>query len=834
MELQYSPKEIEQEAQTYWETHQTFKAIENPNQEKYYCLSMFPYPSGSLHMGHLRNYTIGDVIARFHRMLGKNVLQPIGWDAFGLPAENAALKHGVPPAKWTYQNIAHMRSQLKQLGFGYDWDREIATCDPNYYRWEQWFFIKLFEKGLVYKKNAIVNWDPVDQTVLANEQVINGCGWRSGARIERREIPQWFLKITDYAEELLKDLDTLTEWPEQVRTMQRNWIGRAEGMVVHFPLITPPSQTIEVFTTRPDTLMGVTYLAIAPDHPLAISLAYNNKELTAFLEECRKTKVAEASIATIEKVGMNTGIEVFHPITQDHIPVWVANYVLSDYGSGAVMGVPGHDARDHEFAKKYQIPIKEVIKPIDGSSVDIEKEAYTEKGTLVHSLQFSGLTFESAFSAIEQFLKEKNLGEKQVHWRLRDWGISRQRYWGAPIPMINCKECGTVPVPEKDLPVKLPEEITFEGVGSPLKHMPEFYKVTCPKCGLPAERETDTFDTFMESSWYYARFACPDQHQKIFDDRVNYWTPVDQYIGGIEHAILHLLYARFFHKAMRDLGLLNSNEPFTRLLAQGMVLKDGAKMSKSLGNTVDPAVLVERYGADTARLFLMFAAPPEQSLEWADSGVDGAYRFLKRLWNATAQHVNNKNFESTQAVSTQPGSIQTQSNQTENILNDEQKKLRRLIHETIEKITDDIGRRFTFNTAIAALMELLNEVMRFQVVSKQDVALRQEALESIILMISPITPHIAHGLWKELGHKTAVVDEYWPKADPTALIRDTVELVVQVNGKVRGKLLVAANLERKALEEELLKHENIKKHIEGKQVQKIIIVPNKLVNVVVT
>lgn len=820
MESQYFPKEIEEEARQYWTNNQSFKAIEDPKREKYYCLSMFPYPSGHLHMGHLRNYTIGDVIARAQRMQGKSVLQPIGWDAFGLPAENAALKHNVPPAEWTYQNIEHMKSQLKLLGLAYDWDREFATCNKDYYRFEQWLFTQFFEKGLVYKKNAIVNWDPVDQTVLANEQVVNGCGWRSGARVERREIPQWFIKITAYSEELLADLDKLTGWPEQVRSMQRNWIGKSLGMNIRFPLVSEKESQIEVFTTRPDTLMGVSYLAIAPDHPIALSAAYANKELQTFIEECRKTKVAEAEMATQEKLGMNTGLEVFHPITNDSIPIWVANYVLLDFGTGAVMGVPGHDARDFEFAKKYHLHIKQVIQSSEKPEQDVRLGAITEKGTLIHSGAFNGLNFDEAFKSIATALEEKGLGEPATHWRLRDWGVSRQRYWGAPIPMIYCRSCGTVPVPEKDLPVVLPEKVVFEGVGSPLKKMPEFYKTKCPRCGEAAERETDTFDTFMESSWYYARFACADQKNAIFDERVNYWLPVDQYIGGIEHAILHLLYARFFHKAMRDLGLVKGDEPFTRLLAQGMVLKDGAKMSKSIGNTVDPIPLVEKFGADTARLFLMFAAPPEQSLEWSETGVEGSHRFLKRLWQATFQHLQSKKeLEGKATPSSEPSALQ--------------KQLKRLCHETIYKVSDDILRRHTFNTAIAAMMELLNEINRFEVHTKADSDVREEALESIILLLSPITPHICHALWKYLGHTKVVIDEPWPKADEAALIRDTVEMVIQVNGKIRGQIELPLNLDKKILEEKVLAHENVKKYLLDKELKKVIIVPNKLVNLVV-
>ncbi|MDX1320124.1 MAG: leucine--tRNA ligase, partial [Oceanospirillum sp.] len=638
MDVQYTPHKIEQEAQAFWEKNQCFKAVEDANREKFYCLSMFPYPSGRLHMGHVRNYTIGDVLSRYQRLRGKNVLQPMGWDAFGLPAENAAIKNNVAPAKWTYENIDYMRDQLKQLGFAYDWDREIATCHPEYYRWEQWFFTRLFEKGLVYKKTSAVNWCPHDMTVLANEQVIDGCCWRCDTEVERREIPQWFLKITDYADQLLDDLDKV-DWPEQVKTMQRNWIGKSRGVELRFGL-KDRSEELEVFTTRPDTLMGVTYVAVAAQHPLSLEAAQNNAELAAFVEECKHTKVAEADMATMEKKGMATGFTALHPLTGREVPVMVANFVLMDYGSGAVMAVPGHDQRDWEFATKYGLPIEQVIAAAEGDEADLSKEAYTEKGTLVNSGEFDGLNFEAAFDAIAAKLEGEGKGKITINYRLRDWGVSRQRYWGAPIPMISCDSCGDVPVPEDQLPVVLPEDVDFDGVGSPIKKMPEFYETTCPKCGGAATRETDTFDTFMESSWYYARYACRNQSEAMLDSEADYWTPVNHYIGGIEHAILHLLYSRFYHKLLRDEGLVNSDEPFQRLLTQGMVLKDGSKMSKSKGNTVDPQELIQKYGADTVRLFIMFAAPPEQSLEWSDSGVEGANRFLKRLWKMVQSHVD--------------------------------------------------------------------------------------------------------------------------------------------------------------------------------------------------
>ncbi len=816
MESQYNPQQIELDAQHYWEKNQTFKAKEDPLKEKYYCLSMFPYPSGSLHVGHVRNYTIGDVISRFQRMLGKNVLQPIGWDAFGLPAENAAIKNKVPPAQWTDQNIQHMGRQLRRLGFGYDWDREMSTCKPEYYHWEQWFFIKLYEKGLVYKKNALVNWDPVDNTVLANEQVIDGRGWRSNAKVERREIPQWFLKITAYADQLLNDLDTLTGWPAQVKTMQRNWIGRSEGALVHFQ-VADMADTLQVFTTRPDTLFGVTYLAIAPEHPLATLVAAKNPSLKGFLAECQTGKVAEADLATIEKRGIDSGLRAIHPISNELIPIWITNYVLMDYGSGAIMAVPAHDQRDFEFAKKYQLPIRQVVaRSLTDLSFDIDKQPFIEKGVLINSNHFDGLAYAEARDAILQQLLKDNKGEKQVQWRLRDWGVSRQRYWGTPIPIIYCDACGTVPVPEKDLPIILPESIEFDGVGSPLKKMPEYYNTTCPNCQGAAVRETDTFDTFMESSWYYARFACPDQSMKMFDERVDYWAPVDQYIGGIEHAILHLLYARFFHKAMRDLKLVQTDEPFLRLLSQGMVLKDGAKMSKSIGNTVDPEDLIAQYGADTVRLFVMFAASPEQSLEWSDSGVDGAYRFLKRLWHMVFQQVQQKPTQQ-ELLAPTPA----------------QKDFRRLCHETIQKVTDDIGRRQTFNTAIASMMELLNAIYIFAASPHHNAALTQEALQALLLMLSPITPHITHALMYALGHSEAIVNLPWPTVDVGALAKDTLKFVVQINGKMRAEITAPAHADNKDLEHLALNDENVQRHIGEKEIQRVIIIAKKLINIVI-
>ncbi|MBS98172.1 MAG: leucine--tRNA ligase [Oceanospirillaceae bacterium] len=863
MNEQYQPREIETKAQQYWQEHDSFKAREDTQREKFYCLSMFPYPSGRLHMGHVRNYTIGDVISRYQRMRGKNVLQPMGWDAFGLPAENAAIKNNVPPAKWTYENIDYMRDQLRQMGFGYDWDRELATCHPEYYRWEQWFFTRLLEKGLVYKKEAEVNWDPVDQTVLANEQVIDGRGWRSGAIVERKKIPQWFLKITDYADQLLTDIEKLEHWPEQVRTMQRNWIGRSEGVELSFHV--DGWGDLEVFTTRPDTLMGVTYVAVAAQHPLALKASAGNPELAQFVEECRHTKVAEADMATMEKKGMPLGIEATHPITGEKVPVWTANFVLMDYGSGAVMSVPAHDQRDWEFAKKYDLPIKQVIAPLSAKTdVDLDQEAFTEKGVLINSGSFDDLEFDVAFKAIAKELSGKGRGRVTIHFRLRDWGVSRQRYWGAPIPVINCPDCGSVPVPEDQLPVLLPENVEFDGVGSPIKKMDSFIQTECPKCGAAAERETDTFDTFMESSWYFARYASRFSDNAMLDPAAaNYWLPVDQYIGGIEHAILHLLYSRFYHKLLRDEGLVDSDEPFTRLLCQGMVLADSyyyedenggkvwvsptdveidtddkgritaarhkpdgrelihdgmSKMSKSKNNGIDPQVMIDRYGADTVRLFMMFAAPPEQSLEWSDSGVEGANRFLRRLWKQVHDHLQHGTYAPVLDADQ---------------LSDEQRELRLKVHETIQKVTDDIERRQTFNTAIAAIMELSNSIGRFVDVSDAGRAVMREALETAVLLLSPIVPHFSHELWHQLGHDGAILHSDWPQVDEAALVRASIEMVVQVNGKLRAKINVAADADEDVILHLALAEENVQKHMDGKAIRKKIVVPGKLVNIVV-
>jgi leucyl-tRNA synthetase len=810
MEITYNPQQIELNVQQRWEEAQAFKVTEDPQREKFYCLSMFPYPSGRLHMGHVRNYTIGDVISRYHRMQGKNVLQPMGWDAFGLPAENAAIQHNVPPAQWTRDNIAYMKNQLKRLGFGYDWSREVATCLPDYYRWEQWFFTRLYEKGLVYKKTAPVNWDPVDQTVLANEQVIDGRGWRSGALVERREISQWFVKITAYAQELLDGLDHLDSWPEAVKTMQRNWIGRSEGLEIYFRVENAANDILPVFTTRPDTLMGVTYVAIAAEHPLATQAADNNPELARFIADCQQTGVAEATLETMEKRGMATGLTAIHPITGESVPVWVANFVLMGYGSGAVMSVPAHDQRDFEFAQKYNLPIKIVIQNDANTPLTTPLDAaMTEKGVLVNSERFTGLTSEQAFNALAEELEGRDLGSRLVHFRLRDWGVSRQRYWGCPIPMLETPD-GTKPVPHEELPVILPENVTLTGAGSPLKKDPNFYQVTDS-----ITRETDTFDTFMESSWYYARYACPDS-QAMLDERANYWLPVDQYIGGIEHAILHLLYARFFHRLLRDEGLVKGDEPFTRLLTQGMVLKDGSKMSKSKGNTVDPQTLIEQYGADTVRLFIMFAAPPEHSLEWSDAGVEGASRFLKRLWRQVHQLVAD-------------GAIPA-LNKAE--LTASERDLRRQVHETLQKVNDDIGRRYTFNTAIAACMELLNSLSKADN-TPQSRAVMKEGLTALVQMLSPVVPHITQELWHVLGHHELLVNVTWPAVDTSALQRDTVELVVQVNGKLRARIAVAIDASNHEIEQAALADENVQRFIEHKVIKKIVVVAGKLVNVVV-
>ena len=816
MDKAYQPEIVEREAQAYWNEHRCFDVDEDSDREKFYCLTMFPYPSGHLHMGHVRVFTISDVIARYQRMQGKHVLQPMGWDAFGMPAENAAIKRGIPPAKWTYQNIADMRGQFDRLGYGYDWRREVTTCKPEYYRWEQWLFTKMFEKGLVYRKNSIVNWDPVEQTVLANEQVIDGRGWRSDAMVERREIPQWFMRITAYADELLECLDRLEGWPESVKSMQRNWIGRSEGIELSFD-VEGDNKPLWVFTTRPDTLMGVTYMAVAAEHPLATKAAECDADIAAFIEECKRMHTAEAAIETMEKKGMALGISAIHPVTGEKVPLWVANFVLMGYGTGAVMAVPGHDERDWEFADKYGLPITQVIESVDGTEVDVSKAAYVAYGRSVNSDFIDGMVFEDAFDAIAARFESDGRGKRAVNYRLRDWGVSRQRYWGAPIPIIYCDDCGAVPVPEKQLPVVLPEDIEFTGVGSPLKDMPEFYEVDCPTCGRSARRETDTFDTFVESSWYFSRYASPDCDTSMLDEREEYWMPVDQYTGGIEHAILHLLYSRFWQKVMRDFGLSDADEPFTNLLTQGMVLKDGAKMSKNKGNTVDPQELIDRYGADTVRLFMMFTAPPEQALEWSDNGVQGASRFLRGFWKTVQTHADGGESLAIDSA----------------LLNENERSLRRKTHQTIAKVSDDVGRRYKFNTAIAACMELLNAVNRHEHASPQSRAVVREALDAVVLVLSPIVPHICHALWSVLGHDSTPVEKGWPAFDESALEQDRVDIVVQVNGKLRGRISVPVDADQETVAGQALADPNVQRFVEGKEVRKTIVVPGRLVNIVV-
>jgi len=861
MEERYFPEQVEAEAQRSWEESGAFRSIEDPDKEKFYCLSMFPYPSGRLHMGHVRNYTIGDVITRYQRMRGRNVLQPMGWDAFGLPAENAAMQNNVPPARWTYENIAYMRQQMQRLGFAYDWERELATCRPEYYRWEQWLFTRLYRKGLAYRKLAEVNWDPVDQTVLANEQVIDGKGWRSGAPVERRAIPQWFLRITAYADELLEDLDRLDGWPEAVRTMQRNWIGRSEGADIDFELARGGAP-LRVYTTRPDTLLGATYMAVAPGHPLAQACAEKNREVAAFVEECQRMDTTEAALETMEKQGIPLGEDAIHPVTGEGLPIWVANFVLMTYGTGAIMAVPGHDERDHAFAKAYGLPIVQVIAPADGSDVDIQESAFVEHGVLVNSGEFDGLDFEQAFDAIIAWLEQRGKGKRAVNYRLRDWGVSRQRYWGCPVPIVHCEACGEVPVPDEDLPVALPEDVEVGGGGSPLTKLASFVQTSCPECGGAASRDTDTFDTFVESSWYFARFCCADQNERMLDERAEYWLPVDQYIGGIEHAILHLLYARFFQKLMRDEGLSSVGEPFQNLLTQGMVLAetfyrrndegqivyyapseveirqdekgkiieaklaaDGRavelggmqSMSKSKRNGVDPEALTDRYGADTVRLYMMFTSPPDQTLEWSDAAVEGMQRFLRRIWKLVVDHTKTGAPPELDTSALTPG----------------QRELRRQIHETIAKVGDDIGRRYKFNTAIGAVMELVNALSSFDEDSPNAKAVAHEGLETVVLMLSPIVPHITHVLWHALGHEAAIIDAPWPEHDRDALERDTIDLVVQVNGKKRGEISVGIDADRGVIEKEALSNDNVARFVTDKSVKKVIVVPGKLVNIVV-
>ena len=857
----YNPAQIEREAQQYWNDNKTFEVSEDPDKEKFYCLAMFPYPSGKLHMGHVRNYTITDVIARYQKMQGKNVLQPMGWDAFGLPAENAAIQNNTAPAKWTHENIAYMKAQLKSLGFGIDWSRELATCEPDYYKWEQWFFTKLYEKGLVYKKTSAVNWCPNDATVLANEQVIDGCCWRCDTPVERKEIPQWFIRITDYAEQLLDDLDELEHWPEQVKTMQRNWIGKSRGVNVTFDLSESAGEHnhFDVYTTRPDTLMGVTYLTLATQHPIALEAAKHNSALADFIEQCRLQGVSEAEMATMDKVGMDTGITAIHPLTGNSVPVWVGNYVLMDYGSGAVMAVPGHDQRDYEFAKNYDLLITQVVMAAEDKECSIENSAFTDKGILINSGQYDGLDFDAAFEAISTALINLDHGSVTTNYRLRDWGVSRQRYWGTPIPMYNLAEGGEIAVPLDRLPVILPVDVEMDGIQSPIKADKNW--CVAEFNGQTVAHETDTFDTFMESSWYHARFTCSDLDSAMLDPaRADYWLPVDQYVGGIEHAILHLLYARFYHKLLRDEGLVSSNEPFKSLLCQGMVLAESfykeidgrkiwlapneimverdekgrtitatevktgdavksggiTKMSKSKNNGVDPQTAIDKQGADTVRLFTMFAAPPEQTLEWSDEGVSGAHRFLRKLWKMVHEHLETNisvylNFDN---------------------LNQQQQDLRRKTHETINKVNDDFGRRNTFNTAIAAVMELLNDVAKHNSAETQSVAVRHEALTSAVLLLSPIAPHICHALWQALGHSESVADARWPAVDEKALVRSSITLVLQVNGKVRGKIEVAADISKQDIEKIALADENVQRFIEGSTIRKIIVVPGRLINIV--
>ena len=877
MDERYFPETVEREAQAYWDENRAFEVREDSAREKFYCLSMFPYPSGKLHMGHVRNYTIGDVISRYQRMRGRNVLQPMGWDAFGLPAENAAMQNRVPPARWTYRNIEYMKAQLRQLGFAYDWSRELATCRPEYYRWEQWLFTRLFEQGIAYRRESEVNWDPVDRTVLANEQVIDGRGWRSGALVERRKIPQWFLRITDFAEELLTELDHI-DWPEPVKTMQRNWIGRSEGTEIDFEIEIPETEggdanggqpPLRVFTTRPDTVYGATFMAVAAGHPLAAKVAARRGDVAAFVEECRRGGATAAEIETMDKRGMPLGVSAVNPFNGERLPVWVANFVLMGYGTGAIMAVPGHDERDHEFALRHGLPIRQVIAPADGTELDVQAEAWTDKENVVvvDSGEYSGLGFRECFDRMADWLERTGRGGRRVNYRLHDWGVSRQRYWGCPVPIVHCDACGMVPVPDEQLPVLLPEDVDIEGGGSPLARLPEFVETACPKCGADAHRDTDTFDTFMESSWYFARFCCADADASKIDARADYWMPVDQYIGGIEHAILHLMYARFYQKLMNEAGLTKVREPFSSLLTQGMVVaetfyreadghiryyapaevqvehdargkitgararSDGApvevgpieKMSKSKNNGVDPEDMIARYGADTVRLYIIETSPPDQMLEWSGSAVEGASRFLRRLWRTVREHV---------AQGPAPAL-------DVNRLDGPARELRCRIHETIAKVGDDVGRRYKFNTACAACRELLNDVMAFDAGASDtgdDGARRsvvREALETVVLMLAPVIPHVCHTLWRSLGHRDPVIDAAWPVADEAAMSRDVIELVVQVNGKLRGHVSVGADADREAVEREAQRNDNVARFIGGKPVRKVIVVPGRLVNIVV-
>ena len=809
----YEPEKLERQIQQFWNENEMFSVTEDPEKEKFFCLSMFPYPSGSIHMGHVRNYTIGDTISRFQRMLGKNVMQPMGWDAFGLPAENAAIKNKVSPSDWTEQNISSMKLQLQRMGFAYDWKREFATCSPDYYKWEQWFFLQLLEKGLVYQEEAEVNWDPVDETVLANEQVIDGKGWRSGAEVEKRRLKQWFLKITDYAEELLEGTEKLDGWPEQVKTMQKNWIGKSEGMEFTFKLKNM-EESVEVYTTRPDTIMGVSFLALSTNHDLAVGASESDSSIKKFIEDQKKTKVAEADLAKQEKLGIDTGLYAIHPFTGEELPIWIGNFVLSEYGSGALMAVPAHDQRDYEFAKKYNLSIKQVI---EGSKDDdINEAAILEKNNLINSREFDGLDFTKAFKAIELKSEQLGCGFRKVNYRLRDWGVSRQRYWGAPIPIL--KNLNNDTFPAKELPVKLPTDVKFSGVSSPLALLNDF--IETKQDGQDLRRETDTFDTFFESSWYYARFASFDSESSMLDERAKYWLPVDQYVGGIEHAVLHLLYSRFFFRCLRDLGLVEGDEPFDNLLCQGMVLKDGSKMSKSKGNTVDPEDLISKYGADTVRLFVMFAAPPDQSLEWSDQGVQGSFRFLNRIWNLIQEHVDTGI----------PEKEEFDNN------NKEALSLRIKTHQTLKKVKDDYERRHAFNTAIASVMELSNKIPKQFITNNSSLSERSaahEAIMNIVIMLAPITPHLSQHLWWELGKDTPIIDHAWPEADPELLIEETVEIAVQINGKLRATVNLDPNANQETFENKALADVNVQKYLENKDIKKIIFVPGRLINIVI-
>ena len=809
----YEPEKLERQIQQFWNENEMFSVTEDPEKEKFFCLSMFPYPSGSIHMGHVRNYTIGDTISRFQRMLGKNVMQPMGWDAFGLPAENAAIKNKVSPSDWTEQNISSMKLQLQRMGFAYDWKREFATCSPDYYKWEQWFFLQLLEKGLVYQEEAEVNWDPVDETVLANEQVIDGKGWRSGAEVEKRRLKQWFLKITDYAEELLEGTEKLDGWPEQVKTMQKNWIGKSEGMEFTFKLKNM-EESVEVYTTRPDTIMGVSFLALSTNHDLALGASESDSSIKKFIEDQKKTKVAEADLAKQEKLGIDTGLYAIHPFTGEELPIWIGNFVLSEYGSGALMAVPAHDQRDYEFAKKYNLSIKQVI---EGSKDDdINEAAILEKNNLINSREFDGLDFTKAFKAIELKSEQLGCGFRKVNYRLRDWGVSRQRYWGAPIPILKNSNNDTFPA--KELPVKLPTDVKFSGVSSPLSLLNDF--IETKQDGQDLRRETDTFDTFFESSWYYARFASFDSESSMLDERAKYWLPVDQYVGGIEHAVLHLLYSRFFFRCLRDLGLVEGDEPFDNLLCQGMVLKDGSKMSKSKGNTVDPEGLISKYGADTVRLFVMFAAPPDQSLEWSDQGVQGSFRFLNRIWNLIQEHVDTGI----------PEKLEFDNN------NKEALSLRIKTHQTLKKVKDDYERRHAFNTAIASVMELSNKIPKQFITNNSSLSERSaahEAVMNIVIMLAPITPHLSQHLWWELGKDTPIIDHAWPEADPELLIEETVEIAVQINGKLRATVNLDPNANQETFENKALADVNVQKYLENKDIKKIIFVPGRLINIVI-